>query len=123
MGKIVGIDLGTTNSVVCIMEGKEVKVIPNKHGSNLTPSVVGFPESGDRLVGQLAKRQAIVNPKNTVYSIKRFMGRRRTEVAQEEKMFPYEITGSPDEPVKVRIRGKDYSPQEISAMVLADLKE
>src|ERR1043165_4835217 len=93
MGKIVGIDLGTTNSVVCIMEGKEVKVIPNKHGSNLTPSVVGFPESGDRLVGQLAKRQAIVNPKNTVYSIKRFMGRRRNEVAGEEKMVPYEVVG------------------------------
>src|SRR3954465_8887772 len=123
MGKIVGIDLGTTNSVVCIMEGKEVKVIPNKHGPNLRPSVVGFPESGDRLVGQLAKRQSIVNPRNTVYSIKRFMGRRRAEVAQEEKMFPYEITGGSAEPVKVRIRGKDYPPQEISAMVLADLKE
>ena len=123
MGKIVGIDLGTTNSVVCIMEGKEVKVIPNKHGSNLTPSVVGFPESGDRLVGQLAKRQAIVNPRNTVYSIKRFMGRRRSETGQEEKMLPYEVTGSPDEPVRVKIRDKMYTPQEISAMVLADLKE
>ena len=123
MGKIVGIDLGTTNSVVCIMEGKEVKVIPNKHGSNLTPSVVGFPESGDRLVGQLAKRQAIVNPRNTIYSIKRFMGRRHNEVAQEEKMIPYEIVGAPEDPAKVRIRGKEYTPQEISAMVLADLKE
>ena len=123
MGKIVGIDLGTTNSVVCIMEGKEVKVIPNKHGSNLTPSVVGFPESGDRLVGQLAKRQAIVNPRNTVYSIKRFMGRRHSEVGQEEKMVPYEVVGGPEDPVKVRIRSKDYTPQEISAMVLADLKE
>jgi len=111
MGKIVGIDLGTTNSVVAVMEGKDVKVIPNKHGSNLTPSVVAFAETGDRLVGQLAKRQAIVNPKNTVYSIKRFMGRRREEVAQEEKMFPYEVTGAPGESVKVRIRGKDYSPQ------------
>ncbi len=123
MGKIVGIDLGTTNSVVAIMEGKEVKVIPNKHGSNLTPSVVGFAESGDRLVGQLAKRQAIVNPRNTVYSIKRFMGRRRSEVGQEEKMFPYEVVGAPDEPARVKIREKVYTPQEISAMVLGDLKE
>jgi len=123
MGKIVGIDLGTTNSVVAVMEGGEPKVIPNKHGSNLTPSVVGFTESGERVVGQLAKRQAIINPRNTVYSIKRFMGRRRSEVAQEEKMFPYEVIGSSDEPVRVRSRGKDYTPQEISAMVLADLKE
>jgi molecular chaperone DnaK len=123
MGKIVGIDLGTTNSVVAIMEGKEVKVIPNKHGSNLTPSVVGFAETGDRLVGQLAKRQAIVNPRNTIYSIKRFMGRRRNEVGQEEKMFPYEIVGGPEEPARVKIREKLYTPQEISAMVLADLKE
>jgi len=123
MGKIVGIDLGTTNSVVAVMEGKEVKVIPNKHGSNLTPSVVAFTENGERLVGQLARRQAIVNSKNTVYSIKRFMGRRRSEVAREESMFPYEIVGAPEEPVQVRIRGKLYSPQELSAMVLADLKE
>jgi molecular chaperone DnaK len=123
MGKIVGIDLGTTNSVVAVMEGKEVKVIPNKHGSNLTPSVVGFPESGERLVGQLAKRQAIVNPRNTVYSIKRFMGRRRSEVVQEEKMFPYEIVGGPEDPARVKIREKVYTPQEISAMVLNDLKE
>ena len=123
MSKIVGIDLGTTNSVVAVMEGKDVKVIPNKHGSNLTPSVVAFTESGDRLVGQLAKRQAIVNPKNTVYSIKRFMGRRRNEVSQEERMFPYELTGGPDDPVKVRLRGRDYTPQEISGMILADLKE
>ena len=123
MGKIVGIDLGTTNSVVCVMEGKEVKVIPNKHGVNLTPSVVGFPESGDRLVGQLAKRQAIVNPKNTIYSIKRFMGRRHGEVGQEEKLVPYEVVGGPEDPVRVKIRDKQYTPQEISAMVLADLKE
>jgi molecular chaperone DnaK len=123
MGKIVGIDLGTTNSVVAVMEGKEVKVIPNKHGSNLTPSVVGFPESGERLVGQLAKRQAVVNPRNTIHSIKRFMGRRRGECAQEEKMFPYEIVGGPDDPVRVKIREKLYTPQEISAMVLTDLKE
>jgi len=82
MGKIVGIDLGTTNSVVAVMEGKDVKVIPNKHGSNLTPSVVAFTDSGERLVGPLAKRQAVANPKNTVYSIKRFMGRRRNEVGE-----------------------------------------
>jgi molecular chaperone DnaK len=123
MGKIVGIDLGTTNSVVAVMEGKDVKVIPNKHGSNLTPSVVGFTDSGERLVGPLAKRQAVANPRNTVYSIKRFMGRRRGEVEAEEKMVPYEVAGSSGEPARVRIRGKDYTPQEISAMVLADLKE
>lgn len=123
MGKIVGIDLGTTNSVVAIMEGKEVKVIANKHGSNLTPSVVGFAENGDRLIGQLAKRQAAINAQNTVYSIKRFMGRRRNEVAQEEKVHPYEVVGSPQDPARVQIRGKVYAPQEISAMVLADLKE
>ena len=87
MGKIVGIDLGTTNSVVAVMEGGEPKVIANKHGSNLTPSVVGFTETGERAIGQLAKRQAIINPRNTIYSIKRFMGRRRSEVGQEEKMF------------------------------------
>jgi len=123
MGKMVGIDLGTTNSVVAIMEGKEVKVISNKHGSNITPSVVGFTEAGDRLIGQLAKRQAIANPRNTVYSIKRFMGRRRGEVAQEEKMLPYEILGGQEDPVRVKIRDKVYTPQEISSMVLADLKE
>jgi molecular chaperone DnaK len=123
MGKIVGIDLGTTNSVVAVMEGKDIKVIPNKHGSNLTPSVVGFTDSGERLVGQLARRQAVANPRNTVYSIKRFMGRRRSEVGEEEKMVPYEVTGGPNDPAGVRIRGKAYTPQEISAMVLADLKE
>ena len=102
MGKIVGIDLGTTNSVVAVMEGKDVKVIPNKHGSNLTPSVVAFTDSGETLVGQLARRQAIVNPRNTVYSIKRFMGRRGSEVPQEIKMVPYKeiqltwVPGSPD---------------------------
>ena len=123
MGKIVGIDLGTTNSVVAVMEGGEPKVIANKHGSNLTPSVLGFTETGERVVGQLAKRQAIINPRNTIYSIKRFMGRRRSETSQEEKMFPFEVVGGPDEPVKVKARDKVYTPQEISAMVLADLKE
>ncbi len=123
MGKIIGIDLGTTNSVVAVMEGKEVKVIANKHGSNLTPSMVGFTEGGERLVGQLAKRQAITNPKNTVYSIKRFMGRRGSEISEERKMFPFDVTGGPEDPVRVDIRGKIYTPQEISAMVLQDLKE
>jgi molecular chaperone DnaK len=123
MAKIVGIDLGTTNSVVAVMEGKDVKVIPNKHGSNLTPSVVAYTESGETLVGQLARRQAIVNPKNTVYSIKRFMGRRASEVQQEIHMVPYDVTGAGDEPVRVRARGKLYTPQEISALVLADLKQ
>lgn len=123
MGKIVGIDLGTTNSVVAVMEGKEVKVIPNKHGSNITPSVVGFSEAGERLIGQLGKRQVAINPTNTVYSIKRFMGRRRSEVMKEEKTLSYKITGKSDEPARVEIRGKAYTPQEISAMVLADLKE
>src|SRR5438128_7087390 len=123
MGKIVGIDLGTTNSVVAVMEGKDVKVIPNKHGSNLTPSVVAFTDSGDTLVGQLARRQAIVNSQNTVYSIKRFMGRRVSEVGQEIKTVPYEVVGEGEGPVKVRVRGKLYTPQEISAQVLADLKQ
>jgi molecular chaperone DnaK len=122
MGKIIGIDLGTTNSVVAIMEGKEVKVIPNQHGSRLTPSVVAFTEKGERLVGITAKRQAITNPKNTIYSIKRFMGRRREEVSEEERMVPYQIVGAPGEPVRVRVRDRLYTPQEISAMVLQDLK-
>jgi molecular chaperone DnaK len=123
MAKIVGIDLGTTNSVVAVMEGGEPKVIANKHGSNLTPSVIGFTDTGERVVGQLAKRQAIINPRNTIYSIKRFMGRRRSEVKQEEKMFPYEVVGASEEPAKVKARDKVLTPQEISAMVLADLKE
>src|SRR5262247_1351588 len=101
MGKIVGIDLGTTSSVVAVMEGKDVKVIPNKHGSNLTPSVVAFTDSGETLVGQLARRQAVVNPRNTIYSIKRFMGRRASEVQQEIRIVPYEVVGQGDEPVKV----------------------
>jgi len=123
VSKIIGIDLGTTNSVVAVMEGREVKVIANKHGSNLTPSVVGINENGERLIGQLAKRQAVMNPTNTVYSIKRFMGRRRNEVGEEEKMVPYTIEGGSEEAVRVRLRDKSYTPQEISAMVLADLKE
>ncbi|NUO14885.1 MAG: molecular chaperone DnaK [Planctomycetaceae bacterium] len=123
MAKTIGIDLGTTNSVVCVMEGKEPKVIASPAGHRLTPSVVGFMENGERAIGYMAKRQAITNPRNTVFSIKRFMGRRHNEVEAEEKLVPYQIVGAAHEPVKVRIHGKDYTPQEISAMVLADLKK
>jgi molecular chaperone DnaK len=120
--KIIGIDLGTTNSVVAVREGEKVTVIPNAQGSRLTPSVVGFTEKGERLVGLVAKRQAITNPRNTVFSIKRFMGRRHGEVSSEEKLVPYEVVGSMDELVKVRVRGKEYTPPEVSAMILQDLK-
>lgn len=123
MGKVIGIDLGTTNSVVAVMEGGSPKVLVNSQGGRLTPSVVGFTEKGEQLVGQLAKHQQVTNPENTVYSIKRFIGRRRAEVASEEKLVPYKIVGSPDEPAKVEIRGKQYTPQEISARVLMDLKK
>jgi molecular chaperone DnaK len=121
--KIIGIDLGTTNSVVAVMEGNEVKVIANQEGNRLTPSVVAFTEKGDRLVGDPAKRQAVTNPRRTVYSIKRFMGRRHKEVEGEEKLVPYKIVGGPDDPVKVDIDGKLYTPPEISAMILRKLKE
>jgi molecular chaperone DnaK len=121
--KIIGIDLGTTNSVVAVMEGGEVKVIANQEGNRLTPSVVAFTDKGDRLVGDPAKRQAVTNPRRTIYSIKRFMGRRRKEVADEEKLVPYKIVGGPEEPAKVEIDGKNYAPPEISAMVLRKLKE
>src|ERR687894_1036332 len=123
MAKVIGIDLGTTNSVVAVMEGDQPKVLINSQGSRLTPSVVAFTEKGDLLVGQVAKHQQVTNPKNTVFSIKRFMGRRHSEVAQEEKMVPYEITGGPEEFVKVRVRGKEYTPEEISAFILQDLKK
>ncbi|MDI6759307.1 MAG: molecular chaperone DnaK [Candidatus Brocadiaceae bacterium] len=121
--KIIGIDLGTTNSVVAVMEGDQPTVIVNSQGGRLTPSCVGFTDKGDRLVGQLAKRQSIINPKNTVYSIKRFMGRRHSEVAEEEKLVPFKIVGAPEEPVQVEIRDKRFTPPEISAMVLQDLKK
>lgn len=122
MGKIIGIDLGTTNSCVTVMEGSEAKVIPNKEGSRTTPSVVAFTKDGERLVGQLAKRQAVTNPENTIYSIKRFMGRRHNEVNSEEKMVPYKITGGATDLVKVNCNGKEFTPPEISAMVLQYLK-
>jgi molecular chaperone DnaK len=123
MAKIIGIDLGTTNSVVAVMEGSAPKVLVNSSGSRLTPSVVGFTDKGDRLVGQIARHQQVTNPENTVYSIKRFMGRRHNEVSSEEKMVPYKITGGADELVKVGVRDKEYTPPEISAMVLQDLKK
>ena len=121
--KIIGIDLGTTNSVVAVMEGGDVTVVPNQEGSRLTPSVVAFTGKGEVLVGEPAKRQAVTNPKGTVYSIKRFMGRRHSEVQSEEKMVPYEVVGGPDEFVRVRVNGKEYTPQEISAYILRKLKE
>jgi molecular chaperone DnaK len=123
MGKIIGIDLGTTNSCVSVMEGGEAVVIANQEGLRTTPSVVGFAETGDRLIGQMARNQAITNPENTVYSIKRFMGRRHSEVGSEEKLVPYKVIGGANELVKVDIRGKQYTPPEISAMVLQYLKK
>ena len=121
--KIIGIDLGTTNSVVAVVEGGEPVVITNPEGGRTTPSVVAFSDSGERLVGQIAKRQAITNPRNTIFSIKRFMGRRHSEVDAEEKMVPYKIMGGPEELVKVDIRDKEYTPPELSAMIVQHLKE
>ncbi len=123
MSKIIGIDLGTTLSVVAVMEGSAPKVLVNASGSRLTPSVVGFTDKGEILVGQIAKHQQVTNPENTVFSIKRFMGRRHSEVAQEEKLVPYKIVGGANELVKVSVRGKEYTPPEISAMILQDLKK
>jgi len=121
--KIIGIDLGTTMSVVAVMEGSAPKVLINSRGSRLTPSVVAFTDKGEILVGELARHQQITNPENTIFSIKRFMGRRHNEVAQEEKLVPYKIVGGPNELVKVEVRGKQYTPPEISAMILQDLKK
>ncbi len=123
MGKTIGIDLGTTNSVVAVMESGSPKVITNVDGARLTPSVVAFTESDERLVGNKAKRQAVTNPTNTVYSIKRFMGRRHNEVSSEEKSVPYEVIGGANELVKVKVHGKELTPPEISAMTLRNLKE
>lgn len=122
MGKIIGIDLGTTNSCVAVMQGSEPVVIANSEGARTTPSIVGFTKSGERVVGQPAKRQAITNSKNTVYSIKRFMGRSFSEVTGEMKMVPYEVISS-NNSVKVRIADKEYSPQEISAFILQKMKQ
>src|SRR5256884_6493816 len=113
--KIIGIDLGTTNSVVAVMEGGDPVVIPNAEGGRTTPSVVGFTKNGERLVGQVAKRQSVTNPENTVYSIKRFMGRRFNEVSQEMKLVPYKVVAGENSDARVDISGKKYSPPEISA--------
>jgi molecular chaperone DnaK len=123
MSKIIGIDLGTTNSVVAVMEGNEPKVIVNAEGARITPSVVGFAKNGERLVGQVAKRQAVTNPENTVFSIKRFMGRKFDEVNEEMKMVPYQVEKASNGDVRVNISGKLYSPPEISAMILQKLKQ
>ena len=123
MGKIIGIDLGTTNSVVAVMEGGNPVVIQNAEGGRLTPSVVGFTKDGERLVGQVAKRQAITNPENTVFSIKRFMGRKFSEVQQEIKLVPYKVVAGQNQDARVDISGKLYSPPEISAMILQKLKQ
>jgi len=123
MAKVIGIDLGTTNSVVAVVEGGDPIVIPNQEGSRLTPSVIGFAKDGEILVGQVAKRQAITNPENTVFSIKRFMGRRHDEVLHEAKLVPYKVVRAENGDARVDIRGKVYSPPEISAMVLRKLKE
>ena len=123
MAKIIGIDLGTTNSVVAVMEGDAPKVLINAQGSRITPSVVGFTEKGERLIGQTAKHQQVTNPKNTVFSVKRFMGRRHEEVGGEEKMVPYEVVGGAQEMVKIKVRGKDYTPEQVSSFILQDLKK
>src|SRR5213075_1514325 len=122
MAKIIGIDLGTTNSCVAVMEGGDPKVIANPEGSRTTPSVVAFTKTGERLVGQVAKRQAITNPENTIYSIKRFMGRRFDEVNEEMKMVPYKVVQSGDH-VAIIAQGKEYTPPQISAMILQKLKK
>ncbi|HRU39628.1 MAG TPA: molecular chaperone DnaK, partial [Candidatus Goldiibacteriota bacterium] len=122
MAKVIGIDLGTTNSCVAVMEGKEPKVIVNAEGNRTTPSVVGFTKSGERVVGLPGKRQAVANPENTVFSIKRFMGRKFSEAAEEIKKVPYKVVAADNGDAHVEIAGKKYSPPEISAMVLAKLK-
>ncbi|HUF79112.1 MAG TPA: molecular chaperone DnaK [Thermoanaerobaculia bacterium] len=123
MSKIIGIDLGTTNSVVAVMEGGEPKVVPNAEGNRTTPSVVAFTKGGERLVGQVAKRQAVTNPENTVFSIKRFMGRKYDEVTEEMKMVPFKVERADTGEVRVAVQGKRYSPPEISAMILQKLKQ
>src|SRR5262249_31267364 len=121
--KVIGIDLGTTNSVVAVMEGGDPVVIPNAEGGRTTPSVVGFTKDGERLVGQVAKRQAVTNPQNTVFSIKRFMGRRMSEVPDEIKRVPYKVVSGPGDLAVVEVQGKRYTPPEISAMILQKMKQ
>ncbi len=122
-GRVIGIDLGTTNSVVSVMENGQPTVIVNQEGARTTPSVVGFGKDGDRLVGQVAKRQAVTNPENTVFSVKRFMGRKFSEVTEETKRVPYSVSQTPNGDARISARGKQYSPPEISAMVLQKLKQ
>jgi molecular chaperone DnaK len=123
LSKVIGIDLGTTNSCVAVLEGSEPVVIPNAEGGRTTPSVVAFTKDGERLVGQVAKRQAVTNPENTIYSIKRFMGRRYNEVSDEAKMVPYKVVAASNGDARVEVSGKQYSPPEISAMILQKLKQ
>src|SRR5688572_26524727 len=123
MGKVIGIDLGTTNSVVAVMEGGDPVVIPNAEGSRTTPSVVAFTKDGERLVGQVAKRQAITNPRNTIFSIKRFMGRKYDEVRPEAERVPYEVVAGPNSDAVVKIGNKTYTPPEISAMILQKMRQ
>jgi len=122
-GRVIGIDLGTTNSVVSVMENGQPTVIVNQEGARTTPSVVGFAKDGDKLVGQVAKRQAVTNPENTVFSVKRFMGRKFSEVTEETKRVPYSVAQTPNGDARISVRGKQYSPPEISAMVLQKLKQ
>ena len=123
MAKIIGIDLGTTNSCVAVVEGGEPVVIPNAEGGRTTPSVVGFAKDGERLVGTVAKRQAVTNPESTVYSVKRFMGRRHDEVPNEIKLVPYKIVTGAGDLASVQVEGKTYTPPEISAAVLQKMKQ
>jgi molecular chaperone DnaK len=123
MSKVIGIDLGTTNSCVAVMEGGEPVVIPNSEGARTTPSIVAFAKNGERLVGQVAKRQAVTNPQNTIFSIKRFMGRRHSEVTGEEKLVPYKVSAAPSGDCQVEVGGKTHRPPEISAMILQKMKE
>src|SRR5258705_5944784 len=123
MGKIIGIDLGTTNSVVAVMEGKEPKVIVNEEGSRITPSIVAYDDKGEVLVGQIAKRQAVTNPTNTVYSAKRFIGRRYEEVTEEIKRVPYKVVKGKNGDAVFEVRGKNVTPPEVSAKILQKLKQ
>src|SRR3990167_3024460 len=121
--KIIGIDLGTTNSVVSFIEGGKTKVIPNSEGANTTPSVVAFTKDGKRLVGTVAKRQAVTNPENTIFSAKRFIGQKYSEISQEANRMPYKVTKTAQGECAIEIQGKEYTPQEISAAVLSYLKQ
>ena len=123
MSKVVGIDLGTTNSVIAHLESGEPTVIPNSEGGRITPSVVAFTKDGERLVGTVAKRQAVTNPENTIFSIKRFMGRKHSEVSEEARMVPYKAASGPNGDARIEVRGKLYTPQEVSAMILQKLKQ